>query len=111
MLVGRPALGVSGTDLRIPDDAGLVGHVVQSGDPRRVDQDRDQALINRNVDTNLGYRTRTLLCVPIRTSRGEILGAFETINKLEGNFSDEDEAALAELGRARSDCAGEHAGA
>jgi len=97
MLVARPALGVSGNDLRIPDDAGIVGQVIQKGESRRVDQDRDQALINRSVDSHLGYRTRTLLCVPIRSTQGEILGAFETINKLSGNFSDEDETTLVEL--------------
>jgi transcriptional regulator with GAF, ATPase, and Fis domain len=96
-LVGRPALGVPGNELRIPDNAGIVGQVVQLGEPRRVDLDRDQSLINRRVDANLGYQTRTLLCVPLRSRDGELLGAFETINKLSGNFTDDDEAALTEL--------------
>ena len=38
-LVGRPALGVEGGELRIADDAGIVGQVVHSGQPRRVDAD------------------------------------------------------------------------
>ncbi len=37
-LVGRPALGVPGGELRIPDSAGVVGQVVQTGEPRRVAQ-------------------------------------------------------------------------
>ena len=36
-LVGRPALGVEGGELRVPDDAGVVGQVIRSGWPRRVD--------------------------------------------------------------------------
>ncbi|MBM4093758.1 MAG: hypothetical protein FJ276_30775, partial [Planctomycetes bacterium] len=36
-LVGRPALGVEGGELRIPDNTGVVGQVVHSGEPRRVD--------------------------------------------------------------------------
>ncbi len=95
-LVGRPALGVKGGELRIPDDSGVVGQVVATGEPRRIDA-ADQAPINRQVDRELGYQTRTLLCVPLRTSSGEMLGAFEVINKLSGEFTSDDESALVEL--------------
>jgi Nif-specific regulatory protein len=97
LLVARPALGVPGGDLRVADSLGLVGQVVHSGQTRRVDQDRDQQLIDHTVDSKLGYRTRTLLCVPLRSLHGEVLGAFEVINKREGNFTEDDEQALAEL--------------
>ncbi|MEX0711192.1 MAG: sigma-54-dependent Fis family transcriptional regulator [Pirellulales bacterium] len=96
-LVGRPALGVEGGELRIPDDSGVIGQVIRTGQPRRVDLARGQEEINRRVDEQLGYKTRTLLCVPLRGRRGELFGAFETINKLEGNFTDEDQATLVEL--------------
>jgi Nif-specific regulatory protein len=98
-LVGRPALGVPGGELRIPDDAGVVGQVVQTGEPRRVGSSdlRQQQQINRAVDAKLGYQTRSLVCVPLRTADGEIIGAFELINKLDGDFSDDDQSALVEL--------------
>ncbi len=96
-LVGRPALGVPDGELRIPDDAGIVGQVIQSGEPRRLSLADDPAQINRRVDTTLGYKTRTLLCVPLRSRTGELLGAFETVNKLAGDFTADDEAALVEL--------------
>ena len=96
-LVGRPALGVAGGELRIPDDAGVVGQVIRTGESRRIDAKQDQGEINRQVDRQLGYETRTLLAVPLRGSRGELFGVFEVINKLQGNFSSEDEAALSEL--------------
>ena len=96
-LVGRPALGLPNNELRIPDDAGIVGQVVQTGETRRVGSALDEREINRTVDRNTGYQTRTLVCVPLRTGRGEIFGAFEGINKLGGIFSDEDETALTEL--------------
>jgi Nif-specific regulatory protein len=98
-LVGRPALGVDGGELRIPADAGVVGQVIQTGQSRRVDADvaADQAEIDRHVDKRLGFRTRSLLCVPLRGRSGELFGAFEMINKIEGNFTDDDERALAEL--------------
>lgn len=96
-LVGRPALGVEGNELRIPDDAGIVGQVVRGGQPRRVDAGHDQDQVFRQVDRLLGYVTRTLLCVPLRGRKGEIFGAFEVINKLSGDFTADDETALVEL--------------
>ncbi|HEX7446256.1 MAG TPA: sigma 54-interacting transcriptional regulator [Pirellulales bacterium] len=96
-LVARPALGVKKEELRIPDNAGIVGQVVHSGEPMRVDPANGQELINRQVDSQLGYQTRTLLCVPLRSRRGEVLGAFEMVNKLHGSFDDDDLATLVEL--------------
>ena len=98
-LVGRPALGVEGGELRIPDDRGIVGQVVQTGEPRRVDVEieQEQQEIDRTTDKKLDFETRTLLCVPLRGRDGEMLGAFEMINKIDGNFTAEDEEALTEL--------------
>ena len=96
-LVGRPALGIGKEELRIPDNSGIVGRVIQTGEPHRVDLADDRGQINRQVDEQLHYRTRTLLCVPLRGRRGELFGAFETINKRHGNFTDEDQATLVEL--------------
>jgi Nif-specific regulatory protein len=98
-LVGRPAMGVEGGELRIPDDTGVVGQVVQTGQPRRVDADiaDEQRDIDRRVDQRLKFQTRSLVCVPLRGRRGELFGAFEVINKKGGNFSKDDELALNEL--------------
>ena len=96
-LVGRPALGVKGGELRIPDDRGVVGQVIRTGQPLRVDAELAPEQIDRHVDTQTGYRTKTLLCVPLRGRSGELLGAFELINKLSGNFTPDDETGLQEL--------------
>lgn len=99
MLIGKPALGVADGQLKIPIHAGVVGQVMQSGQPARVDADisTEQKQIARDVDKQLGFETKTLLCVPMINSAGTTIGAFELINRLSGNFSDEDETALAEL--------------
>jgi putative methionine-R-sulfoxide reductase with GAF domain len=98
-LVGRPALGVEGGELRVPDDAGIVGQVIQTGQARRVDADfkDEQRDIDRRVDQRLKFQTRSLICVPLRGRSGELFGAFEVLNKIDGNFSADDEQALAEL--------------
>ena len=95
-LVGRPALGIEGGELRIPDDKGVVGSVVQSGQPRRVSASDGQE-ISRQVDAQHSYKTRNLICVPLRGRGGELFGAFEVLNRKQGEFSDDDQAALVEL--------------
>jgi Nif-specific regulatory protein len=96
-IVGRPALGVKGGELRLPDDAGIVGQVIQTGEPRRVHNERDAGEIHRAVDKQTGYRTSTLLCVPLISPRGDRVGAFELLNKRSGTFTDDDERGLTEL--------------
>jgi Nif-specific regulatory protein len=96
-LVGRPALGVEEGELRIPDNAGIVGQVVHTGECRRVNERDDQSAINRQVDKRLGFRTRSLVCVPLRGRNGELFGAFELINRIGGDFTEEDTHALEEL--------------
>ncbi len=98
-LIGKPALGVESGELRIPATAGLVGQVVKSGQAQRVDVDvtDEQNLVHRDVDTQLDFETRSLLCVPMINSTGKTIGAFELINRLKGNFTDGDEAALTQL--------------
>jgi transcriptional regulator with GAF, ATPase, and Fis domain len=97
VLVGRPALGLPEGELRLPDDRGVVGEVIHSGRPRRVDAASEPKAVDRKVDQQLHYETRTLLCVPLRGRDGELLGAFELINKRCGPFTQEDEEALVEL--------------
>ena len=96
-LVGRPALGLPRGELRIPDDRGVVGQVMQTGEPQRADAATEPEAINRHVDAQLHYKTNTLLCVPLRGRSGELFGAFELVNKQSGVFTKEDEDALTEL--------------
>ena len=97
-LIGRPALGVTGGELRVAEDRGVVGRVLQSGQPVRVDNSTQPDAIDHSVDTQTGYRTCTLLGVPMQTRSGERFGVFELINKRHsGTFTLDDEEALIEL--------------
>jgi Nif-specific regulatory protein len=96
-IVGRPAMGMEGGELRLPDDAGIVGQVIQTGEPRRVGGTHDDDEIDRAVDRKTGYQTATLLCVPLISPDGERLGAFEVLNKRGGPFTAEDQRGLVEL--------------
>src|SRR5262245_2639703 len=96
-IVGRPALGVAGGELRLPDDAGVVGQVIQTGESRRVGGAHDDDEVDRAVDRKTGYKTETILCVPLVTPDGTRIGAFELLNKHDGPFTADDQRGLVEL--------------
>lgn len=80
--------------IRIPKDRGIAGKVATSGEVMRVDDPYSNPDFNPEIDKKTGYRTRSLLCGPMRDSKGEVLGVFQVLNKLEGSFKTEDEELL-----------------
>ncbi|WP_459555875.1 sigma-54 interaction domain-containing protein [Lacunimicrobium album] len=97
-LDASPALGVDSGKLKLPDDKGIVGEVIQTGQSILVDDVTIDKRFDRSVDLKTGYRTRNILCVPLRNQSGKIIGAFELINKLEGAFTLADDMLLQRLG-------------
>lgn len=97
-VVACPALGVEGDELRLPDDAGIVGETLRTGESIRVDDAYQDPRFNQQVDKDSGYKTDNLLCVPLLDAKGKCIGAFEGINRKDGVFDEEDEESLRELG-------------
>jgi Nif-specific regulatory protein len=73
---------------------GIAGHVAMTGSVVNVDDAYEHPLFYKEVDQETGYRTRTLLAVPIRNSRSEVIGVGEAVNKEKGRFTDEDTEAM-----------------
>ena len=94
----------------VADDRGVVGRVIQTGQPIRADAAAQPDLINRKVDTELGYRTRTVLAVPLRGKSDELFGVFELINKKSGAFTPRRRNRLDGIGCPRRRGAGKHPG-
>ena len=93
-LVGRPALGIEGGELRIPDHTGIVGKVVQTRQAYQADDVRADPAWNPQVDSSSSFQTRSLLCVPLLDGAEQCLGAFEVLNKVAGRFTPQDRQTL-----------------
>ncbi|MAG94686.1 MAG: Fis family transcriptional regulator [Planctomycetaceae bacterium] len=76
----------------------MVGEVIHTASIVQVDDAYNDARFDSSVDQASGYQTRNLLCVPLRDHENKLIGAFEVINKLEGEFRKDDSDALALLG-------------
>jgi Nif-specific regulatory protein len=96
-LVARPALGLPNNELRVPDDKGIVGRVLSTGRPCQVDAVEQEPGWNDQVDARSGFRTRSLLAVPLVDAAGERLGVLEAINKKHGRFTPQDAETLTAL--------------
>lgn len=76
---------------------GIAGAAAINGQTVNVADAYEHPLFFKEVDQKIGYRTKTLLAIPIRNAKGEIIGVGEAINKKTGMFTDEDAEILQAL--------------
>ena len=93
----RVAQGVKG-EIRVPLGQGVVGAVAQTGQPINLLDAYEDSRFQRDWDTKNDYRTKSVLCVPMRDTRGEVTGVLQALNAIDGTFDAEDEELLLALG-------------
>lgn len=85
---------LQGTDLmeiRLPFGKGLAGHVAQTGESISIPDAYRDPRFNPDIDKQTGYRTRTVLCMPLKDNEGNTIGVFQLLNKADGCFDRDDE--------------------
>jgi len=95
-LVSSVALGSEGV-LRFDARLGIAGAAAMTGKVINVEDAQEDRLFFPHIDLQSGYRTKSVLAVPLRNQQGEILGIFEVLNKEDGPFIKEDEEILETL--------------
>ena len=95
-LWSKVALG-SDEILRFDARRGIAGETALTGKSINVRDAYSDPRFYTAIDDQTGYRTRTLLAVGVRNQQGEIIGAFEALNKHEGVFTTRDEESLTAL--------------
>jgi adenylate cyclase len=81
-------------EIRFPMTQGVAGQVATTGKSLNIIDAYQSPLFNKEVDVKTGYRTKTILCVPIRNISGELMGVTQVINKEQGVFTAADEEML-----------------
>jgi adenylate cyclase len=84
------AQGTYNRRIRILNNSGIAGHVFQNGKGIIVHDVYKEKHFNREVDKQTGFKTRNMICTPIRTVKGEIIGVAQVLNKKEGKFNRDD---------------------
>jgi putative ABC transport system ATP-binding protein len=87
-------------DVRVPITRGIAGEVARTGRALRVDDAYAHPAFNPDVDRQTGFRTRSVLCVPVEDRAGRVFAVAQLLNKRSGApFDDEDEERLREFTR------------
>jgi len=90
-LWSRVLSGDESLEIRLPIGDGLAGAVAASGETLCLSDAYDDPRFNRSWDEKSGYRTREVLCAPIKDRDGKLVGVFQLLNKQgDGGFNQDD---------------------
>lgn len=89
----EPRVPSSPKEIRFPLGTGIAGQVALTGEILNITDAYADQRFNRSIDQLTGYRTESILCMPIFI-RGNIIGVVQMVNKHSGYFTKEDEEAF-----------------
>ena len=89
-LYSRVAHGNLKREIRILNTTGIAGHAYSTGNGLIVKDAYADERFNPAIDQMTGYVTKSILCVPMKTVKGEVIGAAQVLNKKQGEFTDDD---------------------
>jgi Nif-specific regulatory protein len=84
-------------EIRLTFGQGVAGYVAETGEVVNVPTVTRERRFYRGVDRQTGYRTESILAVPMRDHGGCIIGVVQLLNKRAGPFDADDERALTAL--------------
>ena len=93
-LFSRVVQGDDVNEIRIRDDSGVAGAVFTTGHTLIIPDAYRDSRFSPETDKQTSYRTRNILCVPIRNRDGAVIGITQVLNKTNGGFSDADATLL-----------------
>jgi 5'-nucleotidase len=82
--------------IRLPVGVGVAGKAAQTGQMINVFDAYKCKDFNPDVDRRTGYRTNTILCIPLVRGSGDCIGVLQCINKLDGTVFNADDVRLAQ---------------
>ena len=93
-LYSRVAQGNFKREIRILNTSGIAGWCFSTGEGQVIQDAYKDPHFNPNVDQQTGFKTKTILCAPVRTVGGEVIGVTQILNKRKGKFTKDDLALL-----------------
>ena len=96
-LWSKIAQGLEVREIRIKIGMGISGYVAQTGKTVNIQDAYDDPRFNQETDKRTGYRTHTILCVPMLNKMNDVIGVLQVLNKRDGVFTREDEELLLAL--------------
>ncbi len=85
------AEGLESSEIRIQMGQGIAGWVAENDQMVNIADAYSDPRFDDSHDELLGFKTRNLLCGPLKNLQGELVGVIQAINKKEGRFQEKDE--------------------
>ena len=93
-LWARVAEGVDRKEIRIPSYGGLAGTAFTTGETLNIAEAYADHRFNPEFDHRTGFKTRSILCMPLLDRLSEPIGVMQVLNKVGGPFTALDETRL-----------------
>ncbi|MCU1348664.1 MAG: serine phosphatase, partial [Acidobacteria bacterium] len=81
---------LEGRTIRMPIGKGIAGSVAATGKAVLLQDAYADDRFDRSLDQASGYRTHSMLCVPIKNREQKIVGVLQLLNKRSGPFGEAD---------------------
>jgi len=72
----------TGAEIRIPMNGGIAGHVATTGEPVICNDVYSNNYFDSTVDVRTCFRTRNMICIPLKAEKKGVIGVVELINKV-----------------------------
>ncbi len=89
-LYTRVAEGKFSREIRMLNTKGVAGHVFTTGEGVVIHDAYANEHFNPEVDSKTGFTTKSILCAPLTTLKGDKIGVSQLLNKKDGQFNDSD---------------------
>ena len=86
-LYSRVAQGELTREIRILNTVGIAGAIFTSQQGEIIHDVYSDRRFNKEVDQETGYKTRNMICTPVKTVNGQIIGVIQILNKKKGRFT------------------------
>ena len=86
-LYSRIAQGELTREIRILNNVGIAGAIFQSQAGEVIHDVYEDSRFNKEVDQETGYKTKNMICCPVKTVGGKIIGVVQVLNKRKGRFT------------------------
>jgi adenylate cyclase len=85
--------GEKALEIRVPLTMGIAGYVARTGECLNIPDAYQHSLFNPEVDRQTGYYTHNILCMPIFSTKEQVIAVVQLLNKKMGDvpFTHEDE--------------------
>ncbi len=86
-LYSRIAQGELTREIRILNNVGIAGAIFNSNVGEIIHDVYKDDRFNKDVDQETGYKTKNMICSPVKTVDGKIIGVIQILNKNKGRFT------------------------